>query len=168
MCRTRSAAPWPTGNTASRGRPTTSTVNVFVTDEQLDPVFEALRSLGIAVDESAAHQGAAKEGLFIVHLGPYRIDVFTPSIEFSWEAQRTRVQHDCEGQAVWFLSAEALCVFKLLFFRGKDLVDLERLVAVQGATIDRNYVRLKIAEMMGGDDSRVDAWDRLWSEHSPA
>jgi hypothetical protein len=142
-------------------------VNVFVEPAGLAPVFAALRSLGIAVEEDAARRAAEDEGLFVVHLADYRIDVFTPSIDFSWEAARTRVRRTVDGQAVWFLSAEALCVFKLLFFRGKDIVDLERLVAVQGTAVDGGYVRARIVGLLGEDDPRVAAWDRLWAEHLP-
>jgi hypothetical protein len=56
-------------------------------------------------------------------------------------------------------------VFKLLFFRGKDVVDLERLIAVQGAALDAAYVRRHVVTMLGDDDPRVVTWDRLWSEH---
>jgi hypothetical protein len=78
------------------------------------------------------------------------------------------VQHVIDGAAVWFLSAESLCVFKLLFFRGKDVVDLERLVAVQGDALDGDYVRSRIVAMLDADDPRVTTWDRLWREHRPA
>jgi hypothetical protein len=142
-------------------------VNVFVGPEQLDDVFNALRSLGVVVDAVAARSAAEREGLMVLWLGPFRLDVFTPSIDFAWEAARTRVRYDISGTAVWFLSAEALCVFKLLFFRGKDVVDLERLIAVQGAAIDSPYVRARIVEMLGDDDPRVATWDRLWREHGP-
>jgi hypothetical protein len=142
-------------------------VNVFVAPEELHRVFEALRTLGITVDDLDAREKAHEEGLFVVWLEPYRIDVFTPSIDFSWEAARTRVRHVFEGIGVWFLAVEALCVFKLLFFRGKDVVDLERLVAVQGEAIDGRYVRERIVAMLGADDPRVETWDRLWKEHLP-
>ena len=142
-------------------------VNVFVSPDQLDPVFAALRDLGVVVDAAAARDAVDREGLMVVRLGPFRLDVFTPSIAFSWEAARTRVRHEIEGASVWFLSAEALCVFKLLFFRGKDVVDLERLVAVQGTAVDAAYVRSRIVEMLGADDPRVATWDRLWHEHGP-
>jgi hypothetical protein len=142
-------------------------VNVFVEPPALSSVFDALRSLGITIDEAAARGAADREGLIVLRFGDYRLDVFTPSIAFSWEAERTRVRHVVEGSGVWFLSAEALCVFKLLFFRGKDIVDLERLVAVQGAAIDAAYVRAQIANMLGESDARVAAWDRLWREHCP-
>jgi len=142
-------------------------VNVFVGPEKLDDIFVALRSLGVVVDADAARSAAEREGLIVLWHGPFRIDVFTPSIDFSWEAASTRVRFDIGGTGVWFLSAEALCVFKLLFFRGKDVVDLERLVAVQGSAIDAGYVRERIVEMLGGDDPRVATWDRLWREHGP-
>jgi len=141
-------------------------VNVFVQTGQLGDVFAALRLLGIEIDETAAHAAASREGLIVLRWGQYRIDVFTPSIDFSWEAERTRVCFSIGDVRVWFLSAEALCVFKLLFFRGKDLVDLERLLAVQGAAVDTGYVRAQIVEMMGADDPRVSAWDRLCAERA--
>lgn len=142
-------------------------VNVFVESGELDTVFAALRPLGVSIDETAARLAADREGLIVLRLADFRLDVFTPSIDFSWEAGRTRVQHTVDGISVWFLSAEALCVFKLLFFRGKDVVDLERLIAVQGRAIDAAYVRAQVATMLGEDDPRVATWDRLWREHCP-
>ena len=65
------------------------------------------------------------------------------------------------GEPTWIPSAEATAVFKLLFFRGKDLVDLERLVAVQGAKLDTDYVRRWVAEMVGEDDTRIERWDQM-------
>jgi hypothetical protein len=49
----------------------------------------------------------------------------------------------------------------LLFFRGKDIVDLERMVALSGPTLDRGYVRRWIVECVGEDDLRVRVWDRI-------
>jgi hypothetical protein len=92
-----------------------------------------------------------------------RIDVFLPSIPFAREAEKTRVRIvDDAGWSGWFLSAEAIAVFKLLFFRGKDMVDLERLVAVR-PELDRAYVRRWIVDMMGEDDDRTRRWDDIVS-----
>lgn len=142
-------------------------VNVFVEPAELHRVFTALRTLGIFIDEGQAHAAHEREGLIVLRWGPYRVDVFTRSIPFSDEAGRTRVRHRIDGEEVWFLSAEALCVFKLLFFRGKDVVDLERLVAVHGDALDAAYVRHQVVDMMGEHDERVVAWDRIWSAHRP-
>jgi hypothetical protein len=88
------------------------------------------------------------------------VDVFVPSIDFSWEALRSRVQLPFLGHRLWFLSAESLCVFKLLFFRTKDLADLEQLV-LASESLDCGTVRSTIARLMGYDDARVRAWDDL-------
>lgn len=136
-------------------------VNVFTSDEELPRVFDALESLGIDVDRPGAAQAVAARGMFAVRWGRYRIDIFTPSIPFSEEAARTRRTHDIEGQRVTFLSAEALAVFKLLFFRPKDIVDLERMIAVQGEHLDHAYVRQQLVAMMGEDDPRTMKWDEL-------
>lgn len=140
-------------------------VNVFVSEQGLPAVFAALRSIDIVIDDPAATRAAEREGLIVLRFADFRVDVFTPSIAFSREAEQTRVRHRIEGQEVWFLSAEALAVFKLLFFRSKDLVDLERLLAVSGATIDLAWVRAQLVELMGADDPRVVAWDRLCADH---
>jgi len=96
-----------------------------------------------------------------------RIDVFLPSIPFSSEAERTRVRvTDTAGWSGWFLAAEAVVIFKLLFFRGKDLVDIERLVAVR-PELDRPYVRRWMVEMMGEDDERVRKWDEIVKAFGP-
>jgi hypothetical protein len=141
-------------------------VNVFVEDAELERVADALRSLGITVDSERLKRDSAAKGMSVVQFGAYRVDLFTPSIPFSREAERTRREVPIEGQAVDFLSAEALAVFKLLFFRPKDIVDLERLIAVQGSALDSAYVRRELAAMMGEEDERVQRWDALLRSHA--
>ena len=135
-------------------------INVFVEPDALDGALDALIRAGVQLDRAAAYAGAVRDGMFVGRFGPFRIDVFTPSIPFSREAERTRVRQRLGGREAWFLSAESIAVFKLLFFRGKDIVDLERLVATR-ATLDVARVRAHIVEMMGADDERVARWDQL-------
>jgi hypothetical protein len=134
-------------------------VNVFVPLEQTEMVIDALQRVGIQIDKAAALERTRRDGMFVGRWDGMRIDVFLPSIPFSHEAERTRVKlTDDSGWSGWFLSAEALAVFKLLFFRGKDVVDLERLVAVR-EELDHAFVRRWIVDMMGVDDERVRRWD---------
>jgi hypothetical protein len=136
-------------------------VNLFVPEERVADVSAALRPLGIEIDAGAAAARARRDGMFVGLWDGMRIDVFLPSIPFAREAERTRIRvTDETGWAGWFLSAEAIAVFKLLFFRGKDVVDLERLVAVRDE-LDRAYVRRWIVDMMGEDDERVQRWDAI-------
>lgn len=136
-------------------------VNLFVDESRVLDLFEVLAGLGIEIDVDAASARAHRDGMFVGRWDGMRIDVFLPSIPFAREAERTRVKMtDAAGWSGWFLSAEALAVFKLLFFRGKDMVDLERLVAVR-PELDRAYIRRWTAEMMGEDDDRVRRWDDI-------
>lgn len=142
-------------------------VNVFVAAPQVPEAIRTLKSLGVEIDDAPAITRAESEGMFVGRWEGMRIDVFLPSIPFSREAERTRVRvTDATGWSGWFLAAEAVAVFKLLFFRGKDLVDLERLVAVR-PELDRPYVRRWIAEMMGEDDERVRRWDEIVNVFGP-
>jgi len=142
-------------------------VNVFVRDERLPDVIATLHQMGIEVDAAEATLRAQRDGMFVARWDGMRIDVFLPSIAFAHEAHRTRIRvADDRGWSGWFLSAEAIAVFKLLFFRGKDRVDLERLVAVR-SELDRAYVRSWIVDMMGESDERVLAWDDLVARFAP-
>lgn len=138
-------------------------LNVFVEDDALDRVFDVLeQALDLVVDRRAARHAHETNGMFALRSrSGMRIDVFTPSIEFSWEAARTATRQPVLGAEVSVLSAEALAVFKLLFFRSKDIADLERLVATQQGELDAAYVRGWMVDMMGEDDARVRRWDEL-------
>jgi hypothetical protein len=136
-------------------------VNLFIEETRLSAAIDALSALGIQIDAASATARAKREGMFVGRWDGMRIDVFLPSIPFAFEAERTRILiTDGAGWSGWFLAAEALTVFKLLFFRGKDLVDLERLVAVR-PDLDRAYVRRWIVDMMGEDDERTERWDEI-------
>lgn len=136
-------------------------VNVFVGPERLGQIIDVLTNVGVRVDRAAATARAARDGMFAGDWDGMRIDVFVPSIPFSDEAERTRVRVHVDGWSGWFLAPEAIAIFKLLFFRPKDLVDLAQLVAVRGDALDHAYVRRWIVEMMGDDDERVVRWDDL-------
>jgi hypothetical protein len=143
-------------------------VNVFVEEARVPDAIAALRSIGIDIDAEAATARAREQGMFIGRWDGMRIDVFLPSIPFAHEAARTRINiTDETGWSGWFLSAESIAVFKLLFFRGKDVVDLERLVAVR-PELDRAYVRRWIVDMMGEDDERTRKWDEIVGQFAPS
>jgi hypothetical protein len=142
-------------------------INLFVDHDGLDRALDVLVAAGVALDRAAAHRADQEGDVIVGWCEGLRVDLFTPSIPFSWEAGKTRVQVEGPLGPAWYLSAEATAIFKLLFFRGKDLVDLEKLVAVQGKDVDAAYVRRWMVEMMGEADTRVREWDRIVAEHGP-
>ncbi len=85
---------------------------------------------------------------------------FVPSISFYAEAASRRVRTTMAGRSTWVHSAEVLAVFKLLFFRAKDLVDVERMVQVRGTDFDRSFVRDALVKLLD-EDERIERWDEI-------
>jgi hypothetical protein len=136
-------------------------INIWPAGDSLDPVLEALVDAGVAVDPGAAKREAELRGMFVGRRGPYRIDVFVPSIPFYADALATRRRVAVAGTDGWVLSAESIAVFKMLFFRPKDLVDVARLLEVARDGLDRTAVRAAVVAVVGEDDVRVARWDEM-------
>jgi hypothetical protein len=136
-------------------------LNLWLPLERLDEGVEVLEGVGVSIDRVRAHTDAAERGMFVGRLGEYRVDVFVPSVPFYDEALRRRVRTRVANRDTWVLSAETLAVFKMLFFRPKDLTDVGRLVEIQRGRLDLAFVRRWLVEMLGSDDERIAAWDRI-------
>jgi hypothetical protein len=134
-------------------------VILWIELEALEPAIELMRSAGVALDSTAASIQAHARGTFSGMAGHVRVDVFVPSIPFYEEARSRRVVTAIAGRDTYVHSAEVLTVFKLLFFRPKDLLDVERMVQVQGGNFDRTFVRTSLVSMLGDGDPRVEKWD---------
>jgi hypothetical protein len=135
-------------------------VVLWITDERITRAIELMRDAGVVVDDDAARAEVRSRGLFVGRVGAIRVDVFVPSIPFYAEAAQRRVRTSIAGRDTWVHSAEVLSVFKMLFFRPKDLVDIERMLEVQGAAFDRGFVRDALVDMLGQDE-RITRWDEL-------
>ena len=59
---------------------------------------------------------------------------------------------------------EDLATLKMLFFRRKDLADVEALARAQGGGFDRAAVRARLVELVGDEDERVREWDSIVSD----
>jgi hypothetical protein len=142
-------------------------INLFVAHDGLDAALDVLEAAGVSIDRDAARKADAAGDVIVGACGGLRVDFFTPSIPFAWEAMKTRRRLRGPSGEAWYLSPEATALFKLLFFRGKDLVDVEKLVAVQGPDLDRDYIRRWLVDMMGDDDERTRAWDEIAARNTP-
>lgn len=136
-------------------------LNIFVAAEEAKRALAPLLSLGATgeAEEMAARLERGEAGM--LHLDGVRLDIFLPSIPFYDEARQRVKRVSLMGRELPVLSAETLAVFKLLFFRNKDLVDLERMAEFLGEDLDVAWVREQVVAMMGEDDERVRAWDRI-------
>ena len=132
-------------------------------EREIERTIALIQRAGVEFDETVARASAAHRGMFIGRIGRTRVDVFVPSIPFYEEAERRRVETAIGGKPAFVHSAEVLAVFKLLFFRPKDLIDIERMLRVQGERFDRAFVRDSVLTMLGPDD-RIDRWMRFAAE----
>jgi hypothetical protein len=136
-------------------------LNLWVEDAQLPEAVKLLREAGVAIELEQAQRGARERGMFAAPHGSYRVDVFVPSVPFYDEALKRRMRVTLAKRQTWVLSPESLAVFKMLFFRPKDLVDLARLIEVRRPPLDVAFVRSWLLDMVGGDDVRIAKWDEL-------
>jgi hypothetical protein len=129
-------------------------VSVFVDSRELARVLESLERAGAMVRREDAARDVARIGLFQARLGKIVIDVFISDHSQAREmASRVRRIAEPDGTVLAFISAEDLCVHKLLFGRSKDVADLERLFAVRA--IDTAYVRSWLVQMVPSGDRRL-------------
>ncbi len=151
---------------ASRGT-VDADLNVFAGLDVFDRVVDALGAIGVDIDRELSRHRVAEGAHAVGHLGEIKVDLFFNSIPLHDEAARRTVVVDILGRPAPILSAEDTVLFKLLFFRGKDRVDVERLVGLQGRTLDRDYIRRWLVDMVGEDDQRVVKWDEICRELPP-
>lgn len=142
-------------------------VNVFVSPErELERALGALRGAGFVpeVDPETVSRQAREEGQFRGTVRGIRVDVFVPAIPYYAELEGRRRQAVLLGRPLWVLAPTDLVVLKMMFFRRKDLADVEAVLRDQGPGFDRQWVRRKLAELAGEGDERVRVWDELVSD----
>ncbi|MBI3766934.1 MAG: hypothetical protein HY271_00395 [Deltaproteobacteria bacterium] len=139
-------------------------INVFVSPtREMRRALDALQAGGFVLEgtvESTERQ-ARDEGQFRGTIAGLRVDVFVPAIPFYAELEARRREVVLLGRSLWIIAPEDLVVLKMMFFRRKDLADIEAVLRDRGATFDRSYVRRKLIELAGAEDERVRAWDEL-------
>jgi hypothetical protein len=136
-------------------------INLFIPPEQMAEALVALSQGGLTINHAAAIVSAEARGDARGYVGDVPVDLFVDSIPLHAEAARRTVSVPLFERPIRILSAEDLTVLKLLFFRGKDIVDIERLLVLQGPHLDRDYVRRWLVDSVGEEDERVQKWDAL-------
>jgi hypothetical protein len=133
-------------------------INIFVPPaDGLSVALRALSDAGFVAheDDATLHARANAEGQFRGTISGLRVDVFVPAIAYYAELADRRRQVVLLGRPAWILGPEDLVVLKLMFFRRKDLADVEALLRDQGVSVDRTFIRAKLIELVGADDERM-------------
>ena len=126
-------------------------VNVFVGADRVDDVFAALPET--VAHSSADRQGVVEDEQVRLWWDDTPIDVFFAAHPFHLAAgQRSRAV-DFDGTLIRVLAADDLAVFKVLFDRPKDWVDIATMI--DSGTLDVATV-IDATAVLLGDDDRVD------------
>jgi hypothetical protein len=139
-------------------------LTLFMPRDQPNQCVFFLQDLGCAVNIAEATQLLREYGMCRVQFEGVRVDVFLPGIPFYEIARQRRQRVPLGDLDVWVWDAGSLIVFKMMFFRRKDLADVGRILQAQGAKLDRSWIRRQILEMYGARDPRVTQWDELVAE----
>lgn len=133
----------------------------------LNQVFDILESIGMSISRPEALREAAETDIMTLYWNGVRVEFFTAAGPFNREVEKTRVRRKLGDDFFWFLSAEAITVFKMVFFRPKDIADVERLIKLMGRDLDTEYIREWLVKTVtDGEDSReVEKWDEMIAEH---
>lgn len=123
-----------------------------------------LRKIGCSFDTQAATHSFDEHGFFRVDYRGWVVDVFLSEIPFYDQAKERRRIVPLGSGSVKVWDAETLCVFKMMFFRRKDLADVEALVRAQGDQLDVDWIDNQVEVMFGKRDPRVSSWREIVAE----
>ena len=139
-------------------------LTLYLPPEEPTKCVRLLGKIGCEVSSSDAHASIAEYGFCRAAYQGVRVDTFLPTMPF-YEVARTRRRRVTLGEQevdVW--DAESLTVFKLMFFRRKDIADIEQIVRIQAEALDRKWIRQQLVDIYGTRDPRVAQWDELDAE----
>ncbi len=139
-------------------------VTIFLEPGRPSSCLHLLEEMGCEVNDVRALDSLREHGFCQIRYLGVRVDVFLPTIPFYETARqrRRRVRLGENSIAVW--DPEVLAVFKMMFFRRKDVADVEQIIRVQGTNLDRAWVRDQLVDMYGKRDPRIPQWDELTAE----
>ncbi|WP_442483930.1 nucleotidyl transferase AbiEii/AbiGii toxin family protein [Aeoliella sp. SH292] len=123
-----------------------------------------LSRIGCDFDSQATARSLEEHGFCRVSFKGWTVDVFVSEIPFYAMARQRRREVPLAGGMVKVWDAETLCVFKMMFYRRKDLADVEQLIRAQGKGLDVAWVDAQIVEIFGQRDPRVSTWREIVAE----
>jgi len=131
-------------------------LNVFVPEARAGPVLQELLRLGVASGGARSLREARTRGQTRVHWEHTPLDLF-----FSYDplhesaAARMRLVPFGEGVTLPILAPEDLVIFKVLFDRPKDWLDLDEVLYALGPELDAGYALAWLRKILRSDDARL-------------
>jgi hypothetical protein len=139
-------------------------LTICLPPEQPGECLRVLSEIGCGFLVEKAAASLRQHGFCRVTFSEVEVDVFLPTIPF-YEVALQRCKHvELRSQQVAIWDAESLTVFKMMFFRRKDVADIEQILRTQGSRFDRSWVRQQLLGIYGAGDPRLSSWDDLVRE----
>jgi predicted nucleotidyltransferase len=139
-------------------------VTLFLAPDRPSECLWLLQDLECELTFSESLASLREYGFCRVTYHGLKLDVFLPIVDFYAAAQARRRRVQLAGQPVMIWDAESLIVLKFMFFRRKDIADVEGLLRVQQGRLDLDWVRHWLVELYGPRDPRVHQWEELVAE----
>jgi hypothetical protein len=139
-------------------------VNVFLDESLARRALDALLAAGIPFDYERVRSRAERDGQARFNWDGTFVDLFFMNVPFHGESA-SRVRRVPFGNAeINILACEDLVVYKAMFNRPRDWVDIESIVHGMGPAFDAGYARGWLVAMAGGEDARVKEFDSILAE----
>lgn len=142
-------------------------INVFLPVSSPEAAFDAVSRLGIAFNREDAAREIETQDQIRLDWGGTFVDLFFAHDPLHDSCRERAVTVDFLGHQFKVLSAEDLVIFKAVFNRGKDWIDIEQLLAIQAERFDTPYVRRWLARIVGEDDARIARLETLTRTYCP-
>lgn len=139
-------------------------VTLFLPPDDLDRFLDVLAEIEADFAWLDARQALKDNGYCRIQYLGRVLDVFVPITDFYALAKERRAEVPFKTRSVKVWDAETLCVFKMMFFRRKDLADVEQLIRAQGEGLDVAWVDARIVEIFGQRNPRVSTWREIVAE----
>jgi hypothetical protein len=134
-------------------------VNAFVPASRADPVLAALPP-GVRIPAGTAER-IVEDGQVRLWWDDTPVDLFLDYAPLHAQAARHVRVVPFAGQQIRILGPVELVLFKALFDRPKDWVDIA--TVVEAGAVDQPAVRRGLIVLVGADDERLKKWDALRS-----
>jgi len=138
-------------------------VTIYAPAEAPDECLDLLRGGGVDFTESVTRESIREHGFFRAQFEGVVVDVFLPTIPVYELCRQHRQRVEFLGQPVYVWGPVAIAIFKMMFFRPQDLVDVENMLRTPSTQIDCDLVREQLVEIFGQRDPRISNWDEIVS-----
>ncbi len=136
-------------------------VTIYASASDPDDCLNLLRTSDLDFVESEARESINEHGFFRASLDSVTVDVFLPTIPVYELCRQHRQRVEFLGQPVYVWGPLAITIFKMMFFRTQDLLDVENMLKTPSTQIDLGLVREQLVDIFGQRDPRISNWDEI-------